>query len=297
MFDWDDLRIFVSASRAGTLQRAAERLAMDATTVGRRIARLERAIGATLFTRSPQGLQLTAAGARLLDSTQDVEAAIERARSTGDNDRVAGVVRMSVAEGFGTRVLAPALAELRRRRPSLQIELVASPGFLSPSKREVDLAVTLDAPTSNRLVVEPLIDYQLALFASDAYLARTGAPATPADLQRMDVVGYVEDLIYAPQLRYLDEVMPGSRPVLSSTSIVAQLALIASGGGVGVLPCFMAGGLTRVLPELMLTRRFWMSTHREVANAARVRAVRDWLKDLVKADRRLFQPYADRAWA
>ena len=67
MYDWDDLRIFIAAARAGSLGGAAQRLGVDAATVGRRVARLESALKSTLVVRSTTGLQLTAAGAQLLD--------------------------------------------------------------------------------------------------------------------------------------------------------------------------------------------------------------------------------------
>ena len=65
MFDWDDLRVFLAAARAGSLAAAGQRLGIDTATVGRRIARLETALKSTLLTRSRAGLQLTAAGAQL----------------------------------------------------------------------------------------------------------------------------------------------------------------------------------------------------------------------------------------
>jgi DNA-binding transcriptional LysR family regulator len=104
-------------------------------------------------------------------------------------------------------------------------------------------------------------------------------------------VGYVEDLIYAPELRYLDEIHPGLRPSLASSSIQAQREMIAAGGGIGVLPCFMAQGLATVLPDrVQLRRRFWIGAHRDVSDTSRVRALRHWLKELVATQKALLLP-------
>ena len=295
MFDWDDLRVFIAAARGGTTAAAARRLGLDATTVGRRIAALESALKATLFVRTRTGLQLTAAGARLLESAGSAEAAmnaaLESAQVDPTTDAVAGAVRLSAPEGFGGQVLAPALPELAQRHPRLAVELIANPGLLSPLKREVDMAITLSAPQSPRLLVEPLTDYALGLFAAPTYLAAHPAPTTIAALSGHALVGYVEDQIYAPELRYLEEIDPALRPRLASTSLRAQRRILAAGGGIGVLPCFMAEGLVRVLiAEVRLTRRLWISTHRDVAATARVRAVRNWLKALVAAERWLLAP-------
>lgn len=291
MFDWDDLRVFLAAARAGSLAGAAQRLGVDTATVGRRVARLESQLKSTLLVRSRTGLQLTAAGAELLEEGVAAEAAMERAARVARPDVVAGTVRISAAEGFGTAVLAPALPALAAQRPGLRVELAATAGFLSPSRREVDMAITLSPPDAQRLVVEPLTKYQLALYASPAYLAAAGAPTTPDQLSDFQVVGYVDDLVYASELRYLDEILPGLRPRLASSSIHAQREILHAGGGVGVLPCFLAEGLTRVLPQVLLERRFWVSTHADVHETARLRVVRAWLRDLVGDKGGLLAPH------
>ncbi|MBI1250354.1 MAG: LysR family transcriptional regulator [Alphaproteobacteria bacterium] len=283
MYDWDDLRVFLAAARTGSLSAAAGRLGIDAATVGRRLSRFETAMKATLFTRSPAGLELTAAGRAILDAAQDAETAMDAVRHAGGDDGAGGAVRLSVAEGFGTIIVAPALPALRAARPTLRIELAAQTAFLSTSRREADIAVTLSTPASTRVLTEPLTDYELGLYAAQSYLERAGAPGDPAALRTHDIVGYIDDLLYAPELRYLHEILPGLTATLCSSSIRAQREIIAAGGGIGVLPCFMGAGLARLLPRTVrLKRRFWISSHHDAGEAARVRIVRDWLKALVR---------------
>src|SRR4051795_7171841 len=102
MFDWDDLRVFLAAARAGSLGVAGQRLSIDTATVGRRVARLESALKSTLLTRSQAGLQLTAAGAQLLAIAIDAESTMVAAARVTQPDVVAGTVRISAAEGFGS---------------------------------------------------------------------------------------------------------------------------------------------------------------------------------------------------
>ena len=90
MFDWDDVRIFIAAARAGSLATAAQRLGIDAATVGRRVARLETALKSTLVVRSASGLLLTAAGAQLLETALDAESAMEAAERVTRPDLIAG---------------------------------------------------------------------------------------------------------------------------------------------------------------------------------------------------------------
>jgi DNA-binding transcriptional LysR family regulator len=292
MFDWDDLRIFIAAARAGSLAGAGRRLGVDTATVGRRVARLESVLKSILLMRSGMGLQLTAAGAQLLEVALNAESAMEAAMRVTRPDLIAGTVRISAAEGFGTQILAPALPVLSRLRPGLRIELAAQPRFLSPARREVDLSITLSATAGARLIVEPLAAYQLALYAAESYLERRPAPASVEDLSEHAIVGYVDDLLFAPELRYLDEVLPGLTPNLASSSIQAQRAIVAGGGGIGVLPCFLSAGLVRVLStDVLLHRRFWLNTHEEVYATARMKAVHAWLSELVKERHRAMLPY------
>ena len=132
MQNWDDLRVFLAAAKTGSFSHAAAQLHMDATTIGRRITRLEDSLKSTLLTRSPKGLTLTAAGAQLFEASARVEEAIELADAANRISGLGGVVRISVAEGFGTTIIAPRLAPFLADHPGLKIELAANAGFLSP---------------------------------------------------------------------------------------------------------------------------------------------------------------------
>jgi DNA-binding transcriptional LysR family regulator len=287
--DWDDLRVFLAVARSGSFNEAAQRLRIDATTVARRIQRLETNLKTTLFIRSPRGLQLTVSGAELASAGQSVESAVDRIGVSETFAAASGVVRITVSEGFGAHVLAPLAPAFLADKPGLSLELVANAGFLSASNREADIAVTLGPPKSSRLEVKRLTDYALGLYGAPAYLDRTGRPSSLDDLPAHQLVGYIDDLIYAPELRYLHEISPTLRARTTSSSIRAQLELTVAGAGLCVLPHFMArggAGLEPVLEtQVRLTRTFWLSVHRDLYEAKRIRAVRTWLEETVEAQK------------
>ncbi|MEJ1968266.1 MAG: LysR substrate-binding domain-containing protein [Rhizomicrobium sp.] len=205
---------------------------------------------------------------------------------------VAGRVRISTSEGFGTAILSPAVARLVVQRPAVQLEIVADSGFLSAAIREVDLAITLAAPQDKRLAVEHLTDYRLGLYASAGYLSERGEPGKASDLTGHTLVGYIDDLLYANELRYLDEILPELKPSVASSSIRSQLEMVRAGVGIAVLPCFMAdaegGGLTRLLRKTAtITRTFWMSARRDVQQTVRVRRVRNWVHQTIASKRQI----------
>jgi DNA-binding transcriptional LysR family regulator len=285
--NWDDLKIFLAVARSQTLSAAARSVGLDATTVSRRIDRLSADLGSTLFEQAASGHMLTAGGIQLLAHAEAMEhsALAARADVAGERGLLSGVVRVSVAEGFGTWIIARHLGTFRAANPDIIVELIASSGFLNPSKREADLAVMLARPTTGPLVARRLTDYQLGLYATRAYLDQAPPLRTLADLRQHVLIGYVPDLIYSPALDYIAEIRPGTAPDIRSSSINAQHALTVSGAALCVLPKFIADQdqrLVAVLPdEVRLTRSFWLVVHKDTRQLARVAAFMDWMVAVV----------------
>lgn len=293
--DWNDYQVFLAIARAGQIARAAVAIKLDPTTMGRRLRRLERRIGQTLFEKTRDGQILTEAGDILLESVERMEnAALAIGEQSLKNQGLRGAVRISVSEGFGTWLVAPNVQKFLDAHPQLLLELVANSGFLSPSKREADIAVTLSRPKAGSVIASKLSDYALRPYASRDYLSRNGSPTRTSDLAiGHRLIGYIPDLIYAPELHYLDELHAGLAPTARSSSINAQHRLIASGAGIGVLPCFMGDAdpsLVPVLPPVRIIRTLWLVTHTGTHTLARIRACKEWLIDLAQSNRSLLLP-------
>ncbi len=288
--DWNDFQAFLAVARAGQMARAASTLGVDATTVGRRLRRLETRTGVTLFEQTREGQVLTEAGEAMLAEVEAMAQAASRiAEHAASGSGPAGLLRISLSEGFASWIVAPALRSFVEANPRLVVDLVASSGFLSPSKREADLAVTLSRPRAGPVIAGKLSDYTLRLYATRGYLAQRGLPTKAQELaQGHRLVGYIPDLLYAPELRYLAEIEADLSATVRSSSINAQHRMIAAGAGIGVLPCFIGDAdkwLVPVLPDQRITRSFWLVTHKDTHNLARVRAFKDWLTALVCRER------------
>lgn len=290
--DWDDARMFLAVARAGQMLGASRSLGVNQATLSRRMAALEAALGAKLIARRTHGSELTDAGRTLLESLERVETEMlgVQARLQGSGAAAAGVVRIGAPDGFGVGFLAPRLAALGVRHPALTVQLVPTPRGFSLSRREADLAVMVGRPEKGRLVARKLTDYTLGLYASPAYLADHPAPADAAALARHRLVGYVEDLIAAPALAYAAEFLRGWRSDVELASAIGQVEAVRAGAGIGVLHDYLAGGpdLVRVLPELYVTRSYWLAIHENLRDVARVRAAADWLTAAVSASNAAF---------
>ncbi|MCP4562490.1 MAG: LysR family transcriptional regulator [Bosea sp.] len=292
-FDWDDLRFFLAVARSGRLTAAARRLGADHATVSRRITSLEESLKAKLFERRPQGYALTGHGEQLLAKAEsmETEALAIQSEIGGADMALSGTVRIGAPDGFGSSFLAPRFAGFAKAYPGLELQLIAMPRLLSLSKREADVAITLAPPKEGKVVARKLCDYRLGLYASQDYLDAMPKIAAAEDLFAHRVVGYIDDLIFTPELDYLDEVAKGLRAQIQSSSVLAQMNAVAAGAGIGVIHHFMAVDEPRLVPVLpesvSITRSFWLLVHADLKDVARVRAVVDFIVRESKANRAL----------
>ena len=297
-FDWNDLRFFLTIARTGKLTSAARQLDVDHTTVSRRIGALEDNLKATLFERSPQGYKLTQAGERLMRHAEVMEAAAHQASSEiSDADLdLSGAIRIGAPDGFGSIFLAPRLWELCRQHPGLDVDLVAMPRQFSLSKREADMAIVLARPAAGRLKARKLTDYVLGLFASPEYLARRPPINEPTDLKQHRLIGYIDDLIFTPELDYLPLIEKDLKANFASTNLIAQLNATRAGAGVCVLPHFVTAGIPDLVPvlprDVRIVRTFWLITHADLAPMLRIRVTSDFIAEEVQKARSLFMPDA-----
>lgn len=284
--DWDNVRIFLAVARAGQILLAAKRLGLNHATVARRMTSLEDALNTRLLTRRTNGCELTQAGEEFLAFAERVETEMLSARSAlGDEDvAIAGTVRIGAPDGFGVSFLAPILPQLTIRHPELRIQLVPVPVSFSLSRREADIAITVDLPAQGRLVAKRLVDYSLALYASQSYLDENGTPPSIDDLRSHRLVGYVEDLVINPSLHYAPELTRDWHPSFEISSALGQVATVRAGGGIGILHTFIAQDypeLVPVLPSHKIKRSYWLSYHESVRSLRRIKVVADFISAAV----------------
>jgi DNA-binding transcriptional LysR family regulator len=291
--NWDDVRIFLAVARAGQFLGAAKRLELNHATVSRRIAALEEALRAKLFRRLTTGSELTPAGTRFLDIAERMEADMIAARSTlaGEGDEISGTVRIGAPDGFGVAFLARHLGELTAAYRELTIQLVPVPRSFSLSRREADIAITVERPTEGRLVAGKLVDYTLGLFASRAYAEVHGLPRSVAELSDHTLIGYVPDLIVSPPLDYDAEFSPDWHSTFAISSALGQAEAVRAGAGIGILHTFIA----RTMPELVpvdivapIRRAYWLVYHETVRPLRRVQLVASYITKAVERERALF---------
>lgn len=293
-FSWDDLQYFLAVARTGQLSTAARHLRTSHATVSRRIDRLEFALKVKLFERNPRGYVLTAMGQRFIETAERIEQEADRLQADIAEGATAhrGVIRLSAPEGFANFFFAHQIGDFAERHPNLSLELVTIQQIMSLSRKEADIAVSLDPPKAGPYRIEKITDYRLSVYGSKTYLANAKPLKKREDLLDHPFIGYIEDMIFAPGLDYLGDVHPGIKPRFQSSSIFAQLTATRKGQGLCILPHFIAdrqSDLELVLgAEVQLNRHYWLIRHRDTAHVPRFRAVADYIFAAVEKEKDAF---------
>ena len=287
-FNWNDIRYFLAVARTGRLQTAAKKLNVNHTTVARRLAALDAAINAQLFESDSAGYHLTAIGEMLLPLAQKMEDTAQHSREliSSSNNSLLGHFRIGAPDGFGNTFLTSLLTEFLTAHKDITIELTPVPISLNLSRREVDLAITIDPSTRANIHNTKITDYDLLIYTSKEYISRSGFSIDDdANLHTHTFSEYITDLLFSDQLSFNKTIDTQIESRFRSSTVLAQLEFIVGGGGIGVLPYYLAKKHPNLIPVLTdkfkMTRTYWLLTPYDLRRLASVRAFERYL--LLKA--------------
>jgi DNA-binding transcriptional LysR family regulator len=258
----NDLQTFLRVVEAGNFTQAAKQLGVPKSTVSRRIARLEDALGVELLVRKPRSFAISHEGQKVYDRTapslRDV-ADLER-EFCDDHRGARGELRVTAAQDFGaSSVFARMLARFKRRYPEVVPIVELTMRRVDLVEEGFDVAFRMHGPPLqdvDNLVTRRIATMSSGLFASPSYLERRGYPHEPADLATHDVLGFS-----AARGRLVLRDEQGRRAAVSNRSpafcandlsLLRSLAIEAA--GIAMLPDFAVsplpgeGVLAAVLP-------------------------------------------------
>ncbi|MEM6927758.1 MAG: LysR family transcriptional regulator [Myxococcota bacterium] len=274
-FRWDDLQVFLAAWRTRRMAEAAQHVGVDASTISRRLAVLEESLQISLFDRTPEGLVPTDAARSLLPAAEMAEEAALRAQTAmaGYEREPEGVVKLAVADGMATHLLAPVMPQFFARYPRVKLEISGTPGIADLTRREADIAVRHVRPQRGDLVARQVTRSGYGVFASRDYAeSHAGRPA-----EQLDWITWTEELAHLQESRW-HATHIGGTPRLRSRNLATMVAAARAGAGVVLL----ADGFTRldaslvrvpVDPEPDLDAEIWLVAHRALREVPRVQAV------------------------
>jgi DNA-binding transcriptional LysR family regulator len=290
--EWSDFKVILALARGGSVAGAARVLGVDHSTVSRRLAALEETLGTCLVVRGGREFSWTAQGRIALSAAEALESTVADATRAIRSAKleVAGSVRVTCPSGFVTtlnRMLPPLLA----KHPLLSLELSADNRTVDLARGEADVAIRMFKPSDPGLVCRRTLEVGWGVFASSAYVAESGTPATVEDLSKHRLVLYIEALHRVAGPRWMEEHRGTATSIMrvDNTEVAGQA--LSSGGGIGVIPCFAASQrpeLVRIFPDPVATASGWLVYHETVRDSARVRTAIDVLVEFFETHAELF---------
>jgi len=284
--DYNDLRFVLAAARAGTLTGAAAVLAVDQTTVTRRLRALEKRLGVKVFDRLRGGITLTPAGETCVRAAEALEQQVldlERELS-GEDPNLGGPLRLTLPELFATAWIDE-LAAFAEAHPTVRLEIVADNAIRSLSRGEADVAVRVVRSPADHLVGRRLSGMAFCVYAHDDL---ADGPVATMPWVEWDPAESEGSIIGRTRER-LGAVGPTR---LHVNTYLLLLRAVRRGIGACVLPCVLGDRephLRRVGEPWRIEQSLWLLTHPDLKKSPRIRVLVDRLTDHLLAERAILE--------
>lgn len=287
--DWDDLRYVLAISRDRSLSRAADRLGVSHTTVGRRIRAIEEALGVRLFDQTPDGFVPTSAGRDVAEVAERMETELMslEGRVLGSDSKLEGKLRVATTDLL-FRKYQHVFTSFIARYPSVQLTVTASDTEVSFTRREADVALRMTNTPPDHLIGRRVGRVHFAVYASKALAERAGPSAA------LDDYPWIAWDEQRPDMRWLDDWLAHNAPrakvaMRVDFSMLALRDAIAGGIGVHFLGTFEGDahpGLVRIGPiDERYSRDLWLLTSPELRSTSRIRAFLDHADEQLRTER------------
>ena len=293
--NWDDLRYVLALRRTGSLGAAARSLKVESSTASRRLAALETALGVQLVTRTPEGVTLNAAGARVADLAETVDQGVGELERTigGEDTRPEGIVKLATTDTVASFLMA-GLIPLRDEYPKIHVQLVVGNAGHDLLRKEADVAVRMYRDQNPSLVTRKIGEIGWSLYAARALVERTGCsvPVDPHALSGLPVIRFSDGLAKSLAGQWLTANTRVEDVVLSGTSVASVINAVKAGLGISLLPCFTVpadGTLVRLTPAVIVRVEAFLVIPPEHRETVRVRLVMDAIAALFQRERTLLE--------
>jgi DNA-binding transcriptional LysR family regulator len=287
----DEFRLVKSIADARSLVGAAESLGVNPSTVYRRLAAVEAAVGARLFDRSRAGYEPTVAGEDMIALAATMaESIVEFERRVAGRDvKPTGELCVTVPVGLGLHFMPAIVAQFQAANPGVVVELILSNETLDLSRRDAEVAVRFTNDPPETLVGRRICTARFCLYRRREAAEEAGAETA----EPIGFIGYGGSLGPESGRRWIEANVDPGRIVARANSAHCMLELALEGVGAALLPCFLGDrspNLVRagyLLPEL--DAGLWTLTHADLRRAARVRAFMDFAGSELTKHRRAIE--------
>jgi DNA-binding transcriptional LysR family regulator len=180
------LKYFAAVAELGSFTKAASKFSVPPSSLSRRVADLEKSLGASLLKRTTRSVELTEIGREYLEQIQDILQQLEQSNESvrSYHEKPMGRLRISSMVGFGERILLPLLEEFSALYPEVVLDIGLSDELSSLGRDDIDIAVRGGYAPDERVLAIRLMENEFVLVASPAYLEQNGTPSNPQELRK-----------------------------------------------------------------------------------------------------------------
>jgi DNA-binding transcriptional LysR family regulator len=281
--DWDNVRYFLEVVRAGSVSQAAQQMAVNQTTVSRRIGILEAQLGNKVFDRSVKGWMITTVGERLIESAEHMA---EEAHSIerfvmAESQELRGRLRLTVGDICTQQLVMPAIESFIKKYPEVDLEIIATREDLNLSAREADIALrATDNPPEN-LVGQRIATLAFAVYANKKMYRQRWKKN---DCQGASCITWIGDSHTRPP--WIEKSFLATPRVYRTSELGVMLQMVRQGLGIAQMPCALCE------PDPTLIRipakytepgwGLWLLSHVDLRTTARIRIFKNFLLDELK---------------
>ena len=294
--NWNDLNIFLEIVREKTLSGAAAKLGVTHSTVFRRINNLEASLEVKLFSRNPDGYQLTEIGKEVLTHVKQARSHVDGIHRLLDNSNsdLHGDIYVTAPHNLAYRFMPGYIARFCELYPSTRINLMVSNKKYNLSRLEADLAIRATSTPPMDLVGKKLFTLQWSAYASAEYVNIHGRAKGLTELKQHQhlLIASDQSLSKLPAFAWIEENVPKDQIVMRCNDLVSMSSFAQAGIGVTLLPDDQAKpDLIRLFElEKEITSDIWLLIHPDMRQCSRLITFRDFLIDNFRSDP-LFQQY------
>ncbi|BDW90314.1 LysR family transcriptional regulator [Thalassospira tepidiphila] len=282
--DWEGLRTFALVCQAGNMSAAARELGINQTTVARRIARLEEWVGYSVLHRDGRAVTPTARAQALLQTALQMQETVSGLlvgdpQTDQDTNQISGIVRLTGVDAILQDCVAPHMASLHRQYPGIALELIGANRNLSLPQRETDIAIRLARPETGAFHIRRLGCLEYGVFCNP-----NGLPLEALDPTKLPWIDLDEFFADKPEQKWLADHFPDRKTIGYANRGSIMVSMMAGHACCALLPLCVGAridGLTLLDGYHPVGREVWLLTHQDKRHLPPVRAVADWLVDVL----------------
>lgn len=278
--NWNSLKIFLAIARHGSLSGAAHELAVNHSTIFRRLNAFEKEIGGKLFERINNHYELSTLGHELLHLSKNIEDSVDgiSRHIIGKDYQPKGVVKVTAPSNLAYRYLPKYLAQFSHQYPDIHIELLVSNLELNMSNRQADIAVRATPAPPEHLIGKQVSSIGWSFYCGASFQSEHPLPTKVEALANHTLIGSTGALNRLPGFVWLEKNY-SEQIIARADDLTAMSYLAESGMGIALLPNDQSKPeLTRLFPlEVCPPSHLWLLTHTDLRNVERIKLVMQFL--------------------